>query len=200
MKNNKHQLHEKNPNKKLRSIFLFAFITSGMLVFPAGAYVLTIYPNHGRSIQAWWNGALYRGEDGVIRQQTKYDCGVVCLQMILRDRGITARLGELRLSAQTSYAGTSLLGLKRAADKYGVKASAWSLSQKDLQKIELPVIAFVDGNHFVVISSVSKDGILTILDPAGGRLQYSESSFARHWNGEALIFGEDSNRVLSSAD
>ncbi len=169
-----------------------------MLIFSAGAYVFN--PNHGHSIRAWWNGAVYQGEDGVIRQQTKYDCGVVCLQMILRDRGITVQLGELRLSAQTSYEGTSLLGLKRAADKYGVKASAWSLNQKDLLRIELPVIAFVDGNHFVVISNVNKDGTLTVLDPARGRLNYSGSSFARHWNGEALIFGEDSTRVLSGVD
>src|SRR5262245_46661122 len=161
MKNNQHQIHEKNLNRKLRFVFLFVFITNGTLVFPAGAYVLTSYPNHGRSIRAWWNGAVYQGEDGVIRQQTKYDCGVVCLQMILRDRGLKDQHGELRLSAQTSYEGTSLLGLKRAADKYGVKASAWSLNQKDLQKIELPVIAFIDGNHFVVISNVNKDGTLT---------------------------------------
>jgi ABC-type bacteriocin/lantibiotic exporter with double-glycine peptidase domain len=180
--------------------FLLVFTTIGILIVPAGAYVLTTDPNHARSIRAWWNGGVYQGEEGVIRQQTKYDCGVVSLQMALRDRGITAQLGDLRLSAKTSYEGASLLGLKRAVDRYGVKASAWSLNQKDLLRVELPIIAFVDGNHFVVISNVNKDGTLIILDPARGRLQYSRPSFGRHWNGEALILGEYSNRVLSGTN
>ena len=200
MKNIEPQVLENSPNKKWCFVCLIAIMASGMLVVPAGIYVLTINPNHSRSIRAWWNGALYRGEAGVIRQRTKYDCGVVCLQMVLRDRGITAQLGDLRASGKTNYDGTSLLGLKWAAEKYGVKASAWMLNRKDLLRIQLPVIAFVDGNHFVVIDNVSNDGTLTILDPARGRLQYSGMSFARHWKGEALILGEYSDRVLSEQD
>jgi Peptidase C39 family len=196
MKNTRLLVLEKDPNRKLRYAFLFATMTSGMLVIPAGAYVLATNPDHIRRISAWWNGALYLGEYGVIRQRTKYDCGVVCLQMVLSGRGITAQLGDLRLSAKTNYVGTSLLGLKWAAEKYGVKASAWRLNQKDLQRIQLPVIAFVDGNHFVVINNVDNDGTLTVLDPARGRLQYNGSSFARHWKGETLVFGEYSDRIL----
>jgi Peptidase C39 family len=200
MKNIKPQHLESNLNRKLCLVCLFAVLAGGMLVLPAGAYLMKIDPTHGRSIRAWWNGALYQGEDGVIRQQTKYDCGVVCLQMVLRDRGITAQLGDLRLSAQTNQLGTSLLGLKWAAEKYGVKTSAWRLNRNDLLRIQLPVIAFVDGNHFVVINNVNNDGTLIILDPARGRLQFTETSFARHWKGETLILGEYSDRVLSGQD
>ncbi|MCI0337282.1 MAG: cysteine peptidase family C39 domain-containing protein [Acidobacteria bacterium] len=147
-------------------------------------------PNSGRKLQAWWQGAIYKGEDGVIRQRTRYDCGVVCLQMVLRDRGIAAQLEDLRSRAQTGINGTSLLGLKWAAETYGVKASGWRLNQRDLLRSPMPVIVFVDGNHFVVIRNINIDGTLTILDPARGMLQYDAASFARHWKGEALILGE----------
>jgi Peptidase C39 family len=200
MKNIKPQHLESNLNRKLCFVCLFGIMTGVMLVFPAAAHQMKINSTHGRSIRAWWNGALYQGEDGVIRQQTKYDCGVVCLQMVLRDRGITAQLGDLRSSAQTNQHGTSILGLKWAAEKYGVKASAWRLKGKDLLRIQLPVIAFVDGNHFVVIDKVNNDGTLIILDPARGRLQFTEPSFVRHWKGETLILGEYSDRVLSCQD
>lgn len=176
--------------KKLISAMLLVVVAIGAIGFPLLAHTLVTDPRLSRGWQAWWRGAEYLGEDEMIRQQTAYDCGVVCLKMALRRQGVNATLEQLRVAAQQTSAGTSLLGLKRAAEARGVRASAWQLSGQDLARIPLPAIAFIDGQHFVVVAGVDGDGGITVLDPARGRLRYRAESFYRHWQGETLLLGE----------
>src|SRR5262249_29950541 len=136
--------------KKLISATLLFGCASAAIGFPLLTHILMSEPRLGHCLQAWWMGAEYLGEENVIRQHTTYDCGVVCLQMALRERGVITTPEELRRIAHTTRAGTSLLGLKRAAEANGAMASAWRLVTQDLHKIPLPAIAFVEGNHFVL--------------------------------------------------
>jgi ABC-type bacteriocin/lantibiotic exporter with double-glycine peptidase domain len=178
------------PAKKLLSaIFLFVFAIASIGLPLLTRQALT-RPRLARDVEAWLLGAEYLGEEGVIRQRTAYDCGIVCLQMALRARGIGATQEALREIARTTEAGTSMLGLKRAAEAYGVTVSAWRLASQDLPKIPLPAIAFVEGNHFVVIESVARDGHVQVLDPARGRLRYPNKAFNERWRGQTLLFGE----------
>lgn len=175
--------------KVISAILLFA-CTSAVIGVPLLVQQLLSKPHLGRSLQAWWSGAEYLGEDGVIRQRTAYDCGVVCLQMALRMQGITTTLENLRRIAHTTEAGTSMLGLKRAAEAYGVTVSTWRLASEDLAKSPMPAIAFVDGDHFVLIESIGRDGKVNVLDPARGRLRYPAQTFNERWHGQTLLFGE----------
>ena len=133
-------------------------------------------------------GVEYLGQDGVVRQQTKYDCGIACLQMVLERKGIKVDAQKLRSEAGMLSNGTSLWGLKQAADSNGLKASTWQLSIDDLSQIPLPALAFVSSNHFVVVERIEQDGRLIILDPSYGRLRYEPSAFKQLWRGETLVF------------
>jgi ABC-type bacteriocin/lantibiotic exporter with double-glycine peptidase domain len=83
-----------------------------------------------------------------------------------------------------------MLGLKRAVEAHGLRASAWRLAPQDLRKVPLPAVAFVEGDHFVVVESVTLDGRVNVLDPARGRLRYPPEAFNQHWLGQTLVFGE----------
>lgn len=154
---------------------------------PLAAHLLASNPQVLRSLSARWRGAEYLGEEGVIRQNTPYDCGVACLRMVAQAMGKNEDAAAIRGLAGTTADGTSLLGLKSAAENLGLPASTWRLRSPDLASVRLPLIAFVDGNHFVVVREVS-DGYVIVLDPASGRLKHSVQSFAERWSGEALIF------------
>jgi len=83
--------------------------------------------------------------------------------------------------------GASMLALQQFAERHGVKAVGWKLDARELTMIRLPAIAFVDGHHYVVVTSVDADRVV-MHDPGAGRLQLPTRAFARRWHGEILTF------------
>jgi predicted double-glycine peptidase len=142
-----------------------------------------------RRLLAQWHLAEYLGEDGVIRQSTPYDCGIACLQMVLGERGITVSGDLIRLRGVETK-GISMLKLKQIARQYGLEATTWKLKEEDIFLAPLPLIAFIDRSHFVVVSQVTSDSHLIVLDPSAGRLRYSLQSFNNRWHGEVILFRE----------
>jgi ABC-type bacteriocin/lantibiotic exporter with double-glycine peptidase domain len=110
--------------------------------------------------------------------------------MALQQKGVFVRLEKLRYEAGTTEKGTSLLGLKHAAEANGFPATTWRLNVRDLKATSLPVVAFIKPRHFVVIDKISSDDSIIVLDPALGRLRYSPKSFSQKWDGVVLILGE----------
>jgi hypothetical protein len=141
-------------------------------------------------IVGWLRGVDSLEEMGLVRQQSSNDCGVACLQMVFRARGMDVPAARLRAETATTERGTSLLELKRVAEAHGLATSSWRLKSESLKKIPLPAIAFVDGDHYVVIERIENDHQVIVLDPAGGRLRYELSAFAQRWRGEILILGD----------
>jgi predicted double-glycine peptidase len=141
-----------------------------------------------RRLLAQWHRAEYLGEDGVIRQSTPYDCGIACLQMILGERGITVPAEVIRSKAGSEDKGISMFDLKQVAGQYGLEASTWKLAKEDIFLAPLPLIAFIDGSHFVIVSQVTTDSHLIVLDPSAGKLRYSLQSFKNRWQGEVILF------------
>lgn len=176
--------------RKLVSATLLLLLAGVAAGGPLAVHALMTDTRLSRGLLAWWAGAEYLDERNVIRQQTAYDCGVVCLQMVLRQQKIATTVEELRVAANTTAKGTSLLGLKHAAEAKGLQASVWRLNWQDLLRAPLPAVAFIDGYHFVVLEVIGADGGVVVLDPARGRLRYPAESFIQHWRGEVLLFGE----------
>lgn len=174
--------------QKSRAVLFHAGLVICLGSIPMGFQWVRAYPQEAHRVRAWWNGAEYLGETGGIPQTTSNDCGVICLQTVLSMKGIQADLPELRREAGASSAGASLLGLRQAAEAHGLQASTWRVNPNDLQRVQLPAIAFVDGNHFVVVVEVRSDEFITILDPAQGKLRFTAPAFWRHWRGETLLF------------
>ncbi len=144
-------------------------------------------PFYWKKTIAFFKGAKYSGEEGIILQSHNNDCGPAALKMIFNYFQIPVSLEEISEIVLTEK-GSTMLSLKEMAELKGLKAEGWRYAFKDLEKIKLPAIAFINNNHFVVISEVTEGEKITVLDPAIGKLEYPSWRFQKLWRGETLIF------------
>lgn len=109
----------------------------------------------------------------IVKQQDIRDCGICCLESIIKYYNGYIPLERLRLDTKTGTNGTTALNLIKTAQKYGFNA----LGRKDLtldsEELLLPAIAHTITpkglNHFVVI--YKKDSkYVSIMDPAKGQI------------------------------
>jgi ABC-type bacteriocin/lantibiotic exporter with double-glycine peptidase domain len=133
-------------------------------------------------------GASFVGEKGVVLQAHGNDCGAASLKMILAAHGIGRSLSDLSRELGLGPDGISLLNLRLESTKLGLPARSWSLGPRDLGRVPLPAIAFVGGDHFVVIERFVAPDVLEVDDPALGKLRWPVRAFARAWSGETLVF------------
>lgn len=146
------------------------------------------------SILSSFTGYTYLGENDVILQKEDNDCGPAALMNVFAHYGIESSLEEIEVVAGTSEQGASILGLKEMAEIKGLKAEGWKYTWEDFQNVTFPVIAFVQGNHYIVVESIRDERTLIVVDPAIGRLKMSRRKFGRIWSGETLqIEKADSN-------
>jgi hypothetical protein len=96
------------------------------------------------------------------------DCGPRALELALRRLGRTATLDALRKQAETTARGTTLEGLAAAARSNGVKARGVQMDRTALAQVSTPALAWVDGDHFVALLSVSENEAV-IHDPNHGK-------------------------------
>jgi ATP-binding cassette subfamily B protein len=116
------------------------------------------------------------------KQPDEMDCGPTCLRMIIKYHGKDISLYDLRMLSQTTREGTSLMGLREAAEKLGFEASGYKTSFEYLQEIPLPCIIHWNQSHFVVLYKISRRYIL-IADPSHGLLKYKIEDFLKSWQG-----------------
>ncbi len=90
-----------------------------------------------------------------------------------------------------------MLGIRKAAEHFGVTAAAWKIAPEDLANTPRPFIALLDESHFVVVTEVTTNNELILLDPAMGRLKYPAVVFLRQWAGQAVLFGEKATPAVS---
>lgn len=113
-------------------------------------------------------------------------CGPVSLQILLELLGNEVPLDKInRLSGFDEKMGTTMYGLADAAHKLGFNAVGMKLSINDLNDLKQPVIAFVNGNHFLVIDKIV-DGQLRLIDPSSSFSLMSKDDFSKIWNGQIL--------------
>ena len=99
---------------------------------------------------------------------TNADCGPRALLLACERLGVKASLAQLREGAGTTAGGTSLEGLATAAKRMGLKAEGVQVSRDALPDIDMPALAYVNGNHFVAVLSVQgrgENGTARIHDP-----------------------------------
>lgn len=137
---------------------------------------------------AWSKGAQYRGLRDVTLQTHRTNCGPAALHMALARLGIHQPPEAIEAATGTDRSGTSLFALGQYAEDQGVGAALWHLNMDDLiERNQLPAIAFVEGDHFVVIDSIGRNGDLWLRDPAIGRLYMTRAAFQRIWQGEVIL-------------
>lgn len=117
-----------------------------------------------------------------VSQRKTNECGVAALKMI----------SDYYLSSSTSYdeilwlcnvmsKGISIYSLCNVASLLGLKALPIRVSfEVFLGGFPQPVIAYVNGSHFVVLHLEKKDYVC-VLDPAKGEEHYSYEKFHEYW-------------------
>lgn len=114
-------------------------------------------------------------------QQDKMDCGPFCLLYLSEFFGRTFDIELLRNECGSSSGGVSMLALNQAATKLGYETHALKSDYETLtDTISLPCIAFVDGDHFIVILKIGKNHI-KVYDPAIGICKITKKEFSQRW-------------------
>ena len=135
-----------------------------------------------------------------ILQVEAVECGAAALAMILAYHGRWMKLEDLRVECGVSRDGSKAANILKCARSHGLEASGKRFELHRLAEIELPVIAFVNMNHFVVVEAIGHKGY-RLNDPAVGRRWVSTDEFDGMFTGVTLTFqpGEDFRRTAKPA-
>lgn len=131
-----------------------------------------------------------------VQQRDLADCGVACLLSITRMHGGDASFEQLRIQSGTSILGTSLLGLKQAAEHLGFEADVFEVADFESFRNEavfpciLHVVNGASQEHYVVCygyrtSSVSS--VYSIIDPALGIREWKEEQLIENWRSRKVL-------------
>uniref|UniRef100_UPI00404838BF peptidase domain-containing ABC transporter n=1 Tax=Roseivirga sp. TaxID=1964215 RepID=UPI00404838BF len=127
------------------------------------------------------------------RQFDNKDCGVACLSTAIRYSGHYASLEYLRELSGTSDTGTSLLGIKQAANSVGFDAEAYYAdSVTELSNCNdlmiLHVLKYDSFEHFILIKKDdTKNGQFLVADPDDGVAKMSLEEIDSIWKSKALV-------------
>lgn len=132
-----------------------------------------------------------------VKQHDQNDCGAACLSMILGSYGCKILLGRLREKIKTDVNGSTVYGIVKVAEEYGLKANPlhgefYKFCEGIRDKsITFPMIINVvseEGNsHFVVAYKIKKNKIY-IADPASKQYKLSLEELKKIWIGNIICF------------
>ena len=129
-------------------------------------------------------------------QMEGVECGAACLCMILAYYEKYVSLEELRVACGIDRSGASLNGIMSAARMYELFTEGHLIGLEELYKMPLPLVAYWEFKHFVVIEGFSKDEIY-INDPARGPYTISYDHLNRSFTGLVSLFTPSVNFVKS---
>lgn len=168
-----------------------AAIPSDPLAAGRGAYRATIRAR----------GGTFVSSPGAVLQSGATDCGPAALATLIGTLGgAPPPTDSLARLAGTGAGGTTFAGLARTARALGVANELRRLSPTAMDALNTPVIAWVDGGHFVTVVPDSVGSVL-VLDPQVGPYRIGRAGLSRYWSGEALVpvrNEADSARTLSN--
>ena len=119
-------------------------------------------------------------------QAQKNTCGPAVMAYVFSYFGEEVHEAELVRQLPMTERGTSMLNLKNLANKYGFTASGVKESYTALMLEPLPVIAYINDNHYVVVNKITPDHIY-LFDPAIGHIRLHRTDFEQAWNGYLLL-------------
>jgi ATP-binding cassette, subfamily C, bacteriocin exporter len=133
-----------------------------------------------------------------ILQKDQADCGVACLQNILRYTGADISLERLRELSGTNSFGTTLLGLSQAAREIGFNAQgAQANTIDDLKEIKFPCIlhtAIENFEHYIVFYDWNGRRFL-LGDPGKGLIEMTEEELSITWKSKVVLLLQSSEQL-----
>lgn len=121
----------------------------------------------------------------LVHQTESSECGLACLSMICSYYGKNIDLISLRQQFNLSTRGTTLANLIKIGEHLGLASRPLSLDLDDLKNLRVPCILHWEFNHFVVLVSIKRKGII-ILDPDQGRRFVKLEDMSKSFTGIAL--------------
>ena len=121
----------------------------------------------------------------LVLQTEAAECGLACLAMFASHYGQPSDLVELRRRFGMSLRGATLQDVVRIADQMGLASRPLRLELDELGMLRTPAILHWDLNHFVVLKSATKSGVV-VHDPAVGVRRLPQAEVSRRFTGVAL--------------
>lgn len=146
-----------------------------------------------------------RGADAVIgrlpvlHQLERTECALVCLVMTAQAHGVNCSLQAARQRWAVDCHGWSLRRILEVADALGLRGRGVALEPAELRQLPRGAILHWDGDHFVVLQSAGRGGIV-VHDPAVGRRRHRWSAVARHSTGIAIVLEPRSDTARLAQD
>ncbi len=115
------------------------------------------------------------------KQLNLFDCGLTCIQIILKFYKIEYNIHMLRNLLKDAKSGASFLELAEIAGDLGFETRGVTLTIEKLKEQQMPCIVHWQKKHFVVVYKISNKRVW-LSDPAPGILiDYSIAEFKEHW-------------------
>ncbi|WP_353217790.1 cysteine peptidase family C39 domain-containing protein, partial [Sandarakinorhabdus sp.] len=130
---------------------------------------------------------LGRTRSPTVLQLEAAECGAASLAMILGHHGRHVPLDELRGLCGVSRDGSKASSVLRAGRALGLTARGLKAEPEHLADMPMPLIAFVNFNHFLVVDAIN-DRYVQLNDPATGRRRETREAFSDGFTGVVLTF------------
>ncbi|WP_214102731.1 peptidase domain-containing ABC transporter [Acrocarpospora catenulata] len=123
----------------------------------------------------------------VVMQNAATECGAACLAMVLSFHGRRTAVQEVADRLRAGRDGLSALAIVEAAERFGLRAKAFSLEPADLARVPMPAVVHWEFQHFLVVERWTPGGV-DVVDPAQGRARLSAEEFDAGFTGVLLAF------------
>ncbi len=143
---------------------------------------------HGPATARGYRAALQFGWSRrlpMMLQTEAAECGLACLAMVASFHGHDVDLAGLRRRFSTSLKGATLAQVMAMSSSLGFGCRPLKLDMEDLTQLKTPCLLHWDLNHFVVLKSAGRHGIV-IHDPARGISKLTLKQASAHFTGVAL--------------
>jgi ATP-binding cassette subfamily B protein len=128
----------------------------------------------------------------IIKQQDEKDCGICCLESIIKYYHGFVPLEKIREDTKTTSKGTSAFHMIETLKEYGFDAYGTKIKKEKFFRTDFPLPAIVhvvldNGlNHYMVLYEKRNDKII-LMDPSIGKRVMSDTDFLWIWSEVVLI-------------
>ncbi len=120
------------------------------------------------------------------KKQALLNCGPVALSACLKSMDKEYESG-LAAQLTPNEDGTSMASLVLESGALGMPASAVELPLEELSNVKLPILAYLEPNHYAAILSVDGDNVVMV-DSIHGQHKSTVQELSKKWGGKALTF------------